>query len=177
MRQLANDADKWRAVRSRDRTADGTFVYSVKTTGVYCRPSCGAKLAKRENVRFHSTPRDAERAGFRACKRCRPNSESIGNEHAAAVAKACRLIESSDESFGLETLAKSAGLSASHFHRVFKALTGVTPKDYAAAHRSQQVRRKLAEGKSVTNAMYQAGFRSNARFYSTSTPPRTRCSE
>jgi len=167
MRQLENDAAKWRAVQARDRTADGQFVYSVKTTGVYCRPSCGARLANRANVRFYATPRDAERAGFRACKRCRPNAESIGHEQAAVVATACRLIERSPSAPGLEALAKSAGKSASQFHRVFKALTGVTPKDYALAHRSRQVQHKLAEGSTVTKTIYQAGFQSNARFYST----------
>jgi len=165
---FAGDEDRWRAVARRSQDADGQFVYSVRTTGVYCRPSCAARLARRENVQFHLTAADAEKAGFRACKRCRPNGISFGNEQAAAVAKACDLIAKADEPPDLETLAGMIGMSPSHLHRMFKSLTGVTPKAYATAHRAQRVRKELARSESVTSAIYRAGFNSNARFYANS---------
>ncbi len=161
----SNDDARWRAVERRERAADGTFVYSVRTTGVYCRPSCAARLPRRENVAFHSTCADAERAGFRPCKRCRPNEPALADRQAAAVAKACRLIEQAEEMPSLDALAQAAGLSRFHFHRVFKAVTGVTPKAYADAHRGKRVRAELASCDTVTAAIYGAGFNSNGRFY------------
>ena len=168
--------DRWHAVRSRDRDADGTFVYCVKTTGVYCRPSCASRLARRENVEFHATPAEAERAGFRACKRCRPadrsagggGSGSGGGEHADAIAKACKLIDTADRAPDTETLAAAVEMSPSHFHRVFKSQTGLTPKAYATANRARRVRDELAHSNSVSSAIYNAGFNSNGRFYATS---------
>ena len=160
-----DDASCWRAVERRDRAADGTFVYSVRTTGVYCRPSCAARLPRRENVAFHQTCTDAERAGFRPCKRCRPNASTLAEVHAGAVARACRLIEEAEEAPSLEALARAAGMSRFYFHRVFKAVTGVTPKAYAAGHRGKRVREELSSGESVTEAIYGAGFNSNGRFY------------
>ncbi len=167
VQRFANDDARWAAVVRRDHDADGAFFYSVKTTGVYCRPSCGARLAKRENVRFHVGTIDAERAGFRPCKRCRPNEAGLAEVHAQAVAQACRLIESAESMPTLEMLARSAGMSPFHFHRVFKATTGVTPRAYAAAHRVRRVRGELQRGASVTDAIYEAGFNSNGRFYAT----------
>jgi len=164
LRRLDNDAC-WSAVERRDRTADGTFVYSVRTTGVYCRPSCAARLPRRDNVAFHQTCTDAERAGFRPCKRCRPNASTLAEVHAGAVARACRLIEEAEEAPSLEALARAAGMSRFYFHRVFKAVTGVTPKAYAAGHRGKRVREELSSGESVTEAIYGAGFNSNGRFY------------
>jgi AraC family transcriptional regulator of adaptative response/methylated-DNA-[protein]-cysteine methyltransferase len=164
----ATDQERWEAVVRRDRSADGEFYYSVRTTGVYCRPSCASRLARRENVRFHLNCADAERAGFRPCKRCRPGAPALDEQHAAAVAKACRLIERSEESPDLSALADAAGMSRFHFHRVFKALTGLTPKAYAAAHRAQRIRDELSRSGSVTAAIYDAGFNSNGRFYATS---------
>lgn len=152
----------------RDKKADGKFFYSVKTTNVYCRPSCGARRPRRENVRFHRTAADAERAGFRPCKRCRPNEGAPGGEHTAAVARACQFIAGADQAPDLATLARDAGMSASHFHRVFKSQTGLTPKAYAIAHRLQRIRSELPRGNSVTSAIYSAGFNSNSRFYATS---------
>src|SRR6266513_6316287 len=108
--RLDNDAC-WSAVERRDRSADGTFVYSVRTTGVFCRPSCAARLPRRENVAFHKTCADAERAGFRPCKRCRPNEPTLAETHSAAVARACRLIEEAEEAPSLDALAQSAGMS------------------------------------------------------------------
>ena len=164
----ATDAARWEAVRHRDPAADGTFYYSVRTTGVYCRPSCAARLARRENVAFHASPAAAEKAGFRPCKRCRPNEPALAERQAAAVAKACRLIEQSEEMPSLAALAKAAGMSRFHFHRIFRAVTGVTPKAYADAHRAQRVRDALASSGSVTEAIYGAGFNSSGRFYAAS---------
>jgi AraC family transcriptional regulator, regulatory protein of adaptative response / methylated-DNA-[protein]-cysteine methyltransferase len=166
--RFAADDQRWRAVVRRDASADGAFVYAVKTTGVYCRPSCASRRARRANVRFYETARDAERAGYRACKRCRPKEASRQEEQAAAVAKACRLIESADESPGLNELAASVGRSPSHFQRVFKSVTGVTPKAYAMANRARKTRSALAATKTVTAAIYKGGFKSNGRFYAAS---------
>ena len=165
---LPRDEARWDAVRRRDCAADGAFVYSVRTTGVYCRPSCAARLPRRENVAFHQTCADAERAGFRPCKRCRPNEPARADRQAAAVATACRLIEAAEEVPSLDVLAQSADMSRFHFHRVFKAVTGVTPKAYAAAHRGNRVREELAARDTVTQAIYGAGFNSGSRFYAAS---------
>jgi AraC family transcriptional regulator, regulatory protein of adaptative response / methylated-DNA-[protein]-cysteine methyltransferase len=163
----ATDAARWQAVASRDRRADGAFVYSCRTTGVYCRPSCASRLARRENVAFHANCENAELSGFRACKRCRPN-ETVVDGHAEAVAKACRLIEAAEELPRLEELAAAVGLSRFHFHRVFKAATGLTPKDDAAGRRARRVREELAGPGTVTEAIYGAGFNSSGRFYAAS---------
>jgi AraC family transcriptional regulator, regulatory protein of adaptative response / methylated-DNA-[protein]-cysteine methyltransferase len=164
-----DDESRWQAVVRRDRTADGAFVYSVATTGVYCRPSCAARLAKRENVAFHMTCEDAEAAGFRACKRCRPNEAGLADRQAAAVSAICRRIEQavadSDDVPSLAALAAAAGLSRFHFHRAFREVTGVTPKDYAAAHRARLAARELDTAETVTAAIYGAGYGSNSRFY------------
>jgi AraC family transcriptional regulator of adaptative response/methylated-DNA-[protein]-cysteine methyltransferase len=165
---FTSDEDRWQAVVRRDRGADGRFFYSVKTTGVYCRPSCASRLARRENVEFHSTPADAERAGFRACKRCNPDELSAGGGHARAVAKACRLIEAAAVAPDLDALAAAVDMSPSHFHRVFKSQTGLTPKAYATARRSRRVREELSRRDTVTSAIYKAGFNSSGRFYASS---------
>jgi AraC family transcriptional regulator, regulatory protein of adaptative response / methylated-DNA-[protein]-cysteine methyltransferase len=159
---------RWNAVVNRDPAADGRFYYSVRTTGVYCRPNCPARLARRENVRFHATCQDAERAGFHPCKRCKPTGGSLTERHASAVSRACRLIEEADEAPRLDDLANSLGMSRHHFHRVFKAHTGLTPKSYATAHRSHRVRQELTQSATVTEAIYGAGFNSNSRFYESS---------
>jgi AraC family transcriptional regulator of adaptative response/methylated-DNA-[protein]-cysteine methyltransferase len=156
---------RWAAVVARSTAADGTFFYSVKTTGVYCRPSCAARHARPENVRFHPTREDAENAGFRPCKRCKPNQPPLVEQHAAMVTEACRLIESSQSVPTLEELATHAGVSPFHLHRVFKAITGLTPREYAAAHRGERVRQELGRAGSVTAAIYQSGYNSNGRFY------------
>ena len=156
---------RWAAVLARDPKADGTFFYSVKTTGVYCRPSCAARTARPENVAFHLTAADAERAGFRPCKRCKPDQPPLAEQHAARVAELCRLIENAEQVPSLEELANHAGLSPYHLHRVFKAITGLTPKAYAAAHRAKRVRTELGRSSTVTEAIYDAGYSSNGRFY------------
>lgn len=165
---FSSDDDRWTAIVGRDAGADDIFYYSVATTGVYCRPSCAARLALRQNVAFHVTCADAERAGFRPCKRCRPNEAPLAERHADAVARACQLIESAGDVPSLDTLAKAVAMSRYHFHRVFKAVTGMTPKAYAVAHRAQRVRDVLPASSSVTEAIYDAGFNSNGRFYATS---------
>src|SRR5262245_15006006 len=156
---------RWAMVVARDCAADGRFVYSVKTTGVYCRPSGAARPAKPENVRFHDTCADAERAGFRPCKRCRPNQSSLSQQRAATVGELCRFIEQAEQPPRLDELAKRAGLSIYHLHRVFKTLTGVTPKAYAAAHRARRIRQGLGRTETVTEAIYDAGYGSSGRFY------------
>jgi AraC family transcriptional regulator of adaptative response/methylated-DNA-[protein]-cysteine methyltransferase len=161
---------RWQAVVDRDATADGVFWYSVKSTGVYCVPSCPSRLAKRENVAFHDSIAAAGAAGFRACQRCRPDGgRSLAEEHAAAVARACRLIESADEAPALSALAAVVGMSQYHFHRVFKQVTGLTPKAFAVADRAAKMRVALPKRSTVTEAIYEAGFNSNSRFYSGST--------
>jgi AraC family transcriptional regulator of adaptative response/methylated-DNA-[protein]-cysteine methyltransferase len=163
-----NDDERWEAVCRRDRAADGALYYAVRTTGVYCRPSCSSRQPRRENVEFHATPAAAEAAGFRPCKRCRPTAQGLAERHAAVVAKACRLIEQAEELPSLDDLARGAGLSPFHFHRVFRSVTGVTPKAYADAHRGRRVRDELKSAGTVTEAIYGAGFNSNARFYESS---------
>ncbi len=165
---FADDRERWEAVRRRDRAADGAFYYSVRTTGVYCRPSCAARLPLRENVRFHASRDEAERAGFRPCKRCRPEAQGLAAQHAAAVAKACRAIDAAEELPDLDALAEAAGMSRFHFHRVFKSVTGMTPKAYAAARRAQRLRDALPRSNTVTEAIYGAGFNSSGRFYAAS---------
>ena len=165
--RMSGDA-KWAAVAARDLAFDDTFYYAVTTTGIYCRPSCPARLPKRENVEFHATCAGAEAVGFRACKRCTPGQPSSETRLAAKVAEACRLIETAEEIPNLSQLANAAGLSPYHFHRVFKSIAGVTPKDYATAHRHKRVREHLSASAKVADAIYDAGFNSNGRFYATS---------
>jgi AraC family transcriptional regulator of adaptative response/methylated-DNA-[protein]-cysteine methyltransferase len=160
---------RWAAVVARDARFDGSFVYCVRSTGIYCRPTCPSRRAKPENVAFHDTWQDAERAGFRACARCHPKTASLRDQNAALVAAACRLMEQSEEAPTLAELAHSAGVSPYHFHRIFKSVTGLTPKAYAAAHRAKRVRESLgANDGSVTEAIYDAGFGSSSRFYEAS---------
>ena len=168
IQQFVSDQDRWSAVVRRDAAADDVFYYSVSTTGVYCRPSCASRLARRQHVQFHATREAAERAGFRPCKRCRPDQPRQAERQAAAIAKACRLIEQTEELPSLDELAAAAGMSRFYFHRVFKAITGLTPKAYAAAHRANRVRRELTRTSRVTDAIYEAGFNSSGRFYATS---------
>jgi AraC family transcriptional regulator of adaptative response/methylated-DNA-[protein]-cysteine methyltransferase len=156
---------RWVAVAARDPEADGAFYYSVRTTGVYCRPSCAARLARPENVRFHATREDAEKAGFRPCKRCKPDQPPRIEQKAAKVTAACRIIEQAETAPVLEELAQRVGMSAYHFHRVFKQITGLTPREYAAAHRAKRVRKELGRSGTVTEAIFDAGYNSNGRFY------------
>lgn len=159
---------RWKQVRSRDKGADGAFWYSVKTTGIFCRPSCPSRLPISRNVRFHHSPAEARRAGFRPCRRCNPEGASLDATNAALIVKACKIIESGIQAPSLEALAAAVELSPSHFHRLFKRTTGITPKEYASAHRSSRVRERLESASSITQAIYDAGFNSNGRFYAES---------
>jgi AraC family transcriptional regulator of adaptative response/methylated-DNA-[protein]-cysteine methyltransferase len=163
------DDPRWARIVARDKTADGHFWYSVLTTGVYCRPSCPSRRANPENVQLHDSLEGAKATGFRPCKRCHPDGLSIEAENAALVAKVCKIIEDTEEELSLEELADAIGRSPGYFHRMFKAATGVTPKDYAAAHRAAKVRHGLASGGTITEAIYDAGFNSSGRFYEKST--------
>jgi AraC family transcriptional regulator of adaptative response/methylated-DNA-[protein]-cysteine methyltransferase len=167
-RNAHKDEDaRWAALLSRNADRAGPFLYAVVTTGIYCRPTCKARRPLAKNVRFFDTRAAAEEAGFRPCKKCRPDlaDDMTHSRHADLVRRACRMIERAEEAPDLATLAASAGLSPHHFHRVFKAVTGVTPKAYAAAHRMCAVQDRLSEGTPVTEALYDAGYGSSSRFY------------
>ncbi|WP_042701366.1 bifunctional DNA-binding transcriptional regulator/O6-methylguanine-DNA methyltransferase Ada [Azospirillum sp. B506] len=159
------DVERWASLRRRDPAADGRFVYAVRSTGVYCRPSCAARSPRPENVVFYTSNAEAEQAGFRPCKRCRPDGPSQSVRRAEAVAAACRLIEEAEEVPHLEELAAAAGMSPHHFHRIFKQVTGVTPRAYVQAHRAARVVDVLQQAGSVTEAIYEAGYGSSGRFY------------
>ncbi|WP_234906415.1 bifunctional DNA-binding transcriptional regulator/O6-methylguanine-DNA methyltransferase Ada [Rhizobium rhizogenes] len=163
------DDPRWARVVARDKSADGQLWYSVSTTGIYCRPSCPSRTANPKNVSLHDTIGSARATGFRPCKRCNPEGLSLDSENAALVAKACRIIEESEEERSLDDLAAAVDCSASYFHRIFKASTGLTPKAYAAADRAKKLRESLETGTSVTEAIYDAGFNSSGRFYEKST--------
>ncbi|HUI19970.1 MAG TPA: bifunctional DNA-binding transcriptional regulator/O6-methylguanine-DNA methyltransferase Ada [Methylocella sp.] len=164
------DADpRWKSLKLRDPACDGRFYYAVKTTGVYCRPSCPARTAKLENIGFYASREEAERAGFRPCKRCKPNQPSLAARQVVLVAEICRQIETAPEIPSLDEMARAAGLSTHHFHRLFKAITGVTPRAYATAHQARRLRAALVKpGTTITAALYDAGFNSSSRFYESS---------
>jgi AraC family transcriptional regulator of adaptative response/methylated-DNA-[protein]-cysteine methyltransferase len=162
-----NEQGWWDAVRRRDPALDGKVFFAVRTTGVYCRPSCASRPAKRENVAFFPTAAEAEKAGYRACRRCRPDKLGAPDPRIEAVRRACDEIEQAEEAPKLAGLAASAGLSPHHFHRVFKAMTGVTPKAYAAEKRARRAAQKLGAARTITEAIYDAGFSSSSRFYET----------
>jgi len=166
---IATEHDpRWARVLARDPSADGQFVYAVKTTGVYCQPSSPSRLPRPENVEFFDTPADAEAAGYRPSRRASPDQTTARTQHAALVAAACRRIEAAETPPTLDALAQDAGLSPYHFHRLFKSVTGLTPRAYAAAHRARKLRTQLGRGSSVTEAIYDAGFNASSRFYEAS---------
>jgi len=166
--QCAQSLDpRWQAVVSGDASADGTFVYAVKTTGIYCAPSCPSRQPNPENIFYFDNAEAAEQAGFRPCKRCRQGLVSLAQFHAQRVEKACRLLEESNEMLTLNQLAADVGISPYHFHRLFKALTGVTPKKYQQAQRARRVRETLPDSATVTEAIHAAGYPSDGRFYET----------
>lgn len=164
-RQYTTDEERWQAVSQRDADADGHFFFAVRTTGIYCHPSCRSKAALRKNVEFFDTALEAEQAGFRACKRCKPAGERPEDRRAEWVSAACRMIEESEEPPSLDALAEHAGISRFYFHRVFKEVTGITPKAYAAECRAARLRGELQKGASVTGAIYDAGYNASSRFY------------
>ena len=165
LKTFETDQERWQAVIQRDAGADGQFFYSVKTTGVYCRPNCGARQPLRENLAFYETREQAEAAGFRPCKRCKPQRPGAMNDYAAEVAGACRTIETAETMPSLDALAKDAGLSSYYFHRIFKKYTGVTPKAYGQAHRGNKVKDELRARPTVTDALFEAGYQASSRFY------------
>ena len=168
-RAYETEDQRWAAVQARDPAADGQFVYAVRTTGVYCQPSSATRLPKRENVEFFDSAQDAEAAGYRYSRRLHGDQTSAAAERAAIVARACRLIETSETQPSLEQLAAEVGKSPFHFHRLFKAETGLTPKAYSSAYRARRLREELSSpDTSITSAIYDSGFNSNSRFYEAS---------
>jgi len=163
--QSAADDPRWNAVVARDAARDREFVFAVSSTGVYCRPSCAARRPRRENVQFFVRPEQAEQAGYRACLRCRPKSFS-GNTESGGVKAICRFIEQHlDEPLTLDRLGKEFHQSPFHLQRRFKAMLGITPREYADSCRLRMLKRNLQAGDSVTRAMYDAGYGSSSRLY------------
>jgi AraC family transcriptional regulator, regulatory protein of adaptative response / methylated-DNA-[protein]-cysteine methyltransferase len=161
----ASDDPRWDAVLARDAARDGEFVFAVSTTGIYCRPSCPARRPRREKVEFFARPDQAERAGYRACLRCRPKAQT-GDGPADSVKAICRYIEQHlDEPITLARLGKAFHQSPFHLQRRFKAILGVTPREYADSCRLRQLKRNLQSGENVTRAMYDAGYGSSSRLY------------
>lgn len=161
-----DDADaRWASVLARDAAADGGFVYGVRTTGVYCRPSCAARRPRRENVGFYPTGEAARAAGFRPCLRCRPDESPPADRRREAIARACALIDAAASPPALADLARRAGMSPFHFHRIFRQVTGVTPAAYGRARRAARMAQILPGAASVTGAIYDAGFNAPSRFY------------
>ncbi len=156
---------RWAALVARETTADAHFCYSVSTTGIYCRPGCAARLPLPEHVRFHENAAAAQAAGFRPCKRCRPDQASATQHQAELIAALCRHVEQAEQAPSLRELAVRAQLSPYHLQRLFKAATGLTPKAYGQAQRGLRVRRALAQEASVTMAIQSAGYESQSRFY------------
>ena len=164
-RTSVSDERRWNAVLARDAARDGEFVFAVSSTGVYCRPSCAARRPRRQNVQFFLTPEQAEQAGYRACLRCRPKSAS-GNDQSDGVKAICRFIEQHlDEPVTLDRLGKEFHQSRFHLQRRFKALLGITPREYADSCRLRLLKRNLQAGDNVTRAMYDAGYGSSSRLY------------
>jgi len=163
--ETMDDTQRWTAVEQRDRSAEASFVYAVKTTGVYCRPGCSSRLPLRKNVAFFESGVQARLAGFRPCKRCRPDAAEPQLDQIDAVRVACELIHQADEPPSLEQLAAAVDYSPSHFHRLFKQSLGITPKAYAAARRANRVRENLLGQPSVTQTVYASGYANSSRFY------------
>ena len=170
--RIAEIDSRWLAVQSRNRVADGAFVYAVRSTGIYCRPSCPSRKPRRAQVVFFGVPSQAERAGFRACLRCRPDEAKPADPHAADVARICRHIETTladrggdESSLTLAGLAALSGLSAHSLERAFRRVAGVTPRQYVDAHRMRRLKSRLKKGDDVTTALYDAGFGSSSRLY------------
>ncbi len=163
-----NDDQRWHAVRSRDVSLDGEFVYAVRTTGVFCRPSCPSRLSRRDNTEFYSSAPAAIAAGYRECKRCRPADMTQHDPRAKTIRDACAIIEAAEETPTAKQLASTLGLSASHLRREFKRLTGVTLREYAAGIRIERLQKALRQGQAVTDAIFEAGYGSGSRVYENS---------
>lgn len=165
---LKDDLSRYRAFQARDAEADGRFIVAVKTTGIYCRPVCPARPPKRENIEFFDDISAAQRAGYRSCLRCKPDDGPLRAKLAKLITQACRRLEQGDDVPSMAELARSAGMSVGRFHRVFKAATGLSPKQYALAKRVETFRTRLSRGEGVTSALYEAGFNSSSRAYEAS---------
>src|SRR5271154_5154420 len=167
---------RWNAVQSRDRASDGVFVYAVRSTGIYCRPSCPSRKPRREQVVFFPLPQAAEREGFRPCRRCRPGVARIRDSRIEAVARICRQIDAhvladagsdgrEDARLTLKSLSKYVGMSPHQLERAFLGTMGITPRQYADSQRMRRLKRNLREGDNVTTALYDAGYGSSSRLY------------
>lgn len=165
-----DDAGRWRAVVAHDRRADGEFVYAVGSTGIYCRPSCASRRPRREVVTFFDAPADAERAGFRACRRCKPHDAAVADPWVEKIRRACVYLANVDGHPSLAVLAKRVGGSPYHLQRNFKRLVGISPREYAEACRLRRVKDRLRAGQAITGAMLDAGYGSSSRFYERAAP-------
>ena len=164
----------WEAVQARDRGADGAFVYAVRSTGIYCRPSCPSRRPRREQVSFFALPEAAEQQGFRACLRCHPRNIRLRDPRIGAVSRVCREIEARVSNAGeengekrltLSSLGARAGMSPHQLERAFRGVMGITPRQYADAQRMRRLKSRLKKGDDVTTALYDAGFGSSSRLY------------
>lgn len=161
----SKDDQRWQAVQQRDASVDGKFVYAVSTTGVYCRPVCPSRLALRKNIAFFANSVEAKNAGYRPCKRCKPDDQAADSSNVSAIQSACRSIEAADAKVSLDELAASAKMSPSHFHRTFRSILGITPKQYEIQVRRDRARSSLEDTRSITDAIYSSGHGSSSRFY------------
>ncbi len=163
--KFATDETRWKAVADNDSNADGAFYYAVMTTGVYCRPSCRSRLPHRDNIEYFISCDAAETAGYRGCKRCNPKAGSKAAETEQKIIRACRIIEESGTPLHLDELAAQVHLSPYHFHRLFKKIVGVTPKQYTLRKQSRRFQENLKTSPSITDAIYAAGFSSSGGAY------------
>lgn len=169
-RRAADEKNRWQAVQTRDRLSDGGFVYAVRSTGIYCRPSCPSRRPRREQVIFFQAPDAAEREGYRACRRCHPRAAAQRSPRAKLVEDLCRYIEKSiaadpDDLLTLRALSSRAGLSLHQLERAFQRVIGITPRQYVDAQRMRRLKTQLKEGDDVTTALYDAGYGSSSRLY------------
>lgn len=163
---VMTNPELWNAVLERDASRDGSFVFAVRSTGIYCRPSCPARRPKREQVRFFKVPEAAEQAGFRACKRCHPRRARVNDPQVELVRRVCHIIdEHDDDTVTLETLSDATGVNQHHLQRMFKQLMGITPRQYAESRKLARFKAGVKDGASVTNAMYEAGYGSSRALY------------